>query len=138
MILARRIAKSPLRHALLVTLTALALYGPAAARAQEQPEDPPYEQDLMRLSEIMGAMHYLRPLCGHDDGMKWREDMQALIEAEVQDDNRKRRFIERFNQGYRGFSSVYRSCTAAAQLTLQRYVSEAAAIVRNITTRYNR
>ncbi|MBA5779262.1 TIGR02301 family protein [Stappia sp. F7233] len=118
---------------------ALALsVGAASLSAQEQPEDPPYEQDLMRLSEILGALHYLRPLCGHPDGSLWRDEMQALLEAEVQDDSRKRRFIERFNQGYRGFSSVYRDCTPAAELTLSRYVSEAGSIVRNVTTRYNR
>lgn len=124
-------------HALFGAALALAVAADPAG-AQEQPEDPPYEQDLMRLSEILGALHYLRPLCGHPDGSLWRDEMQALLEAEVQDDSRKRRFIERFNQGYRGFSSVYRGCTPAAELTLSRYVSEAGSIVRNVTTRYNR
>ena len=57
----------------------LGLAGPAVA--QERPDDPPYEQDLMRLSEILGALHYLRPLCGAPDGTLWRDEMQALIEA---------------------------------------------------------
>ena len=28
---------------------------------------PPFEQQLMRLSEIFGALHFLRPLCDEDD-----------------------------------------------------------------------
>ncbi|WP_293719577.1 TIGR02301 family protein [Stappia sp.] len=114
----------------------LGLAGPAVA--QERPDDPPYEQDLMRLSEILGALHYLRPLCGAPDGTLWRDEMQALIEAEVQDEGRRRRFVERFNQGYRGYSSVYRRCTQAAQAALDRYVEEGSALIRNVTTRYNR
>jgi uncharacterized protein (TIGR02301 family) len=64
--------------------------------------------------------------------------MQALLDAEVQDGDRKRRFIERFNQGYRGYSSVYRRCTPAAETALSRYVEEGGALIRNVTTRYNR
>lgn len=92
----------------------------------------------MRLSEILGALHYLRPLCGSPDGSAWRDQMEALLEAEVQDDERRRRFIERFNQGYRGFSSVYLRCTPAAETALARYIEEGSALTRNVTTRYNR
>ncbi|SDT92880.1 TIGR02301 family protein [Stappia sp. ES.058] len=92
----------------------------------------------MRLSEILGALHYLRPLCGAADGTLWRDQMRSLLEAEVRDDARSRRFIERFNQGYRGFSSVYRQCTPAAETALARYVEEGGALIRNVTTRYNR
>jgi hypothetical protein len=28
---------------------------------------PAYDDQLLRLSEIMGALHFLRDLCGHDD-----------------------------------------------------------------------
>lgn len=130
-----------LRHGLAALFLALFCgLGPVQAQAQTQdrPDDPPYEQDLMRLSEILGALHYLRPLCGSPDGSLWRDEMQALLEAEVQDDERRRRFVERFNQGYRGYSSVYRRCTPAAEAALNRYVSEGSALVRSVTTRYNR
>ena len=119
-------------------VVAITLCLTAPAMAQERPDDPPYEQDLMRLSEILGALHYLRPLCGAPDGTLWRDEMQALIEAEVQDERRRRRFVERFNQGYRGYSSVYRRCTPAAQAALENYVKEGSALIRNVTTRYNR
>lgn len=92
----------------------------------------------MRLSEILGALQFLRPLCGAPDGTLWRDEMQALIDAEVQDEARRRRFVERFNQGYRGYSSVYRRCTPAAEAALARHVEEGGALVRSVTTRYNR
>lgn len=132
------ISSVSIRSALVALAIAAALALSLPGHAQTRPDDPPYEQDLMRLSEILGALHYLRPLCGHEDGSLWRDEMKALIDAEVQDDSRRRRFIERFNQGFRGFSSVYRDCTPAAELTLSRYVEEAGAIVRDVTTRYNR
>lgn len=134
---------SPQMHLLpLVALLAFALLAaqvaPSAAQVPVRVEDPPYEAELMRLSEILGALHYLRPLCGSPDGTVWRDEMESLLNAEVQDDERRRRFIERFNQGYRGFSSVYVKCTPAAEAALARYIEEGGALIRNVTTRYNR
>lgn len=124
--------------ACVLALSMLAGGAHAPAAAQVRPEDPPYEADLMRLSEILGALHYLRPLCGAADGTLWRDQMRALLDAEVRDDARSRRFIERFNQGYRGFSSVYRQCTPAARTALARYIEEGGDLIRTVTTRYNR
>ncbi|MHC5654503.1 TIGR02301 family protein [Stappia sp. ICDLI1TA098] len=136
--IARRRAQACLLSAVLAV--ALIVASAAGVRAQDpvRPDDPPYETELMRLAEILGALHYLRPLCGAPDGSLWRDQMQALLDAEVQDGDRKRRFIERFNQGYRGYSSVYRRCTPAAETALSRYVEEGGALIRNVTTRYNR
>ena len=36
----------------------------------------------MRLSEILGAVQFLRELCGTNEGALWRDQMQALIDAE--------------------------------------------------------
>ena len=45
-------------------------------------EIKPYDDRLMRLSEVLGAVHYLRELCGANDGQIWRERMQELMNAE--------------------------------------------------------
>ena len=37
---------------------------PAIASAQLTSDDRPYDNKLLRLSEILGAVHYLRELCG--------------------------------------------------------------------------
>jgi uncharacterized protein (TIGR02301 family) len=42
----------------------LALIAALAAPARAADGDPPFENDLLRLSEILGALHYLRGICG--------------------------------------------------------------------------
>ena len=96
----------------------------------------PFDNDLARLSEIMGALHYLRALCGSNDGGKWRNEMQALVDAEAPSGPRRARIVESFNHGYRGFQQTYRTCTPAADFAIRRYLDEGAKIARDITARY--
>ncbi|WP_374631265.1 TIGR02301 family protein [Pannonibacter indicus] len=128
-------------------MTTRALAGLAAAvlmlaalpvRAQDPLSEAPYERQLLRLSEILGALHFLRPLCGRDDAPSWRERMEDLLAAEMQGEVRKRRHIERFNLGYRGFSSVYQSCTPAARAAMNAYVQEGEKLSRDVAARYAR
>lgn len=120
----------------------LATAAPAqeAATAVAPPAPPPaYDGQLLRLSEILGAIHYLRDLCGHtDEKDSWREEMSALIEAEQPDAVRRARMIDSFNRGYEGFHSVYRTCTAAASESADRYLREGAKIAADITVRYGK
>jgi uncharacterized protein (TIGR02301 family) len=62
--------------------------------------------------------------------------MQALIDAETTDGDRRRKIVASFNRGYRGFEQTYRSCTPAADLAIRRYLEEGAKISRDITARY--
>jgi len=104
------------------------------ARADDTPA--PFDNDLQRLAEILGALHYLRGVCGANEGQKWRDQMQALIDAETTDGDRRRKIVASFNRGYRGFEQTYRSCTPAADLAIRRYLEEGAKISRDITARY--
>jgi uncharacterized protein (TIGR02301 family) len=114
----------------------LCLAAPLAA--QEQPESPstPYDADLQRLAEILGGLQYLRTVCKANDGQKWREQMQALLEAEAPSGDRRRKIVANFNRGYRGFQQTYRTCTPAADLAIRRHLDEGAKIARDITARY--
>ncbi len=109
---------------------------------QPQPEAPPpavatpYDHDLRRLAEILGALHFLRGLCGANEGQKWRNEAQALIEAEAPAGQRHDQMVQSFNRGYLGFQQSYRSCTPAANLIIRRYLQEGAKIARDITARY--
>ena len=61
-----------------VILIALsATLSPCAAQGARAP----YEADMVRLAEILGALHYLRAICGANEGQTWRNEMQALIDA---------------------------------------------------------
>jgi uncharacterized protein (TIGR02301 family) len=96
----------------------------------------PFDGELMRLAEILGALHYLRTLCGANEGNKWRDQMTALLDAEAQNGPRRNRLVANFNNGYRSFHRVYRTCTPAANLSVRRYLDEGAKISREITARY--
>ena len=77
-----------------------------------------------------------RAICGANEGQTWRNEMQALIDAEAPGGERRERLIASFNRGYRGFQQSYRSCTPAADLAIRRYLAEGAKIARDITARY--
>jgi len=127
-------------------LVALCLAAPAHAQkkppAAEPPPAPsatpaaPYDGDLQRLAEILGALQYLRTVCKANDGQKWRDQMQALLDAEAPDGDRRRKIVASYNRGYRGFQQTYRACTPAADLAIRRYLDEGAKIAREITARY--
>lgn len=102
--------------------------------AQEQPT--PYDHDLQRLSEILGALHFLRGICNNNEGQKWRIEAQALIEAEAPAGDRHDAMVASFNRGYRGFQQSYRTCTPSADVVVHRYLEEGAKIARDITARY--
>jgi uncharacterized protein (TIGR02301 family) len=124
---------SPLRTLLAVTSIVLCLASPARA-AEGDPA--PFDGDLQRLAEILGALHHLRAVCGANEGQKWRSEMQALIDAEAPAGERRRRIVASFNRGYRSFQESYRTCTPAADLAIRRYLEEGTKIARDITARY--
>jgi len=122
-----------LRRGLLIAVIAGALATPLAAA-----EDPaPFDGALMRLSEILGGLHYLRGICSPSEGPKWRNQMQALLDAEAPAGTQRRaHMMASFNRGYRGFQQAYRTCTPAADLAIRRYLEEGAKISRDVTARY--
>jgi uncharacterized protein (TIGR02301 family) len=98
---------------------------PAQATAQET---RPYDDRLMRLSEILGAVHYLRELCGANDGQLWRDRMKELMDTEGSSALRRARLTRSFNNGYRSYSRTYSTCSATAQTAVDRFLAEGAEI----------
>jgi uncharacterized protein (TIGR02301 family) len=119
----------------LVVIASVFLALTTSARAQGE-APAPFDGDLARLGEILGALHYLRAVCGANEGAKWRNEMQALIDAEAPSGERRRKIVASFNRGYRGFQQTYRTCTPAADLAIRRYLDEGSKIARDITARY--
>lgn len=102
-----------------------------------QPAVAPYDDRLLRLSEIVGSMHYLDETCASSgDGVSWRDTMNELIETEAADPQRKSRMTAAFNRGYRTFSSLYVQCTDAARAAQRRYRSEGATLASEIVARF--
>lgn len=109
---------------------------PPATQALVRTAPAPYDRDLQRLSEILGSLHFLRGICGSNEGQKWRNEAQALIEAEAPTGERRNQMVASFNRGYRAFQQSYRTCTPAANFAIRRYLDEGAKIARDITARY--
>jgi uncharacterized protein (TIGR02301 family) len=112
---------------LAVTLSAATVS--ATAGGATSPRDiKPYDDRLMRLVEILGAVHFLRELCGASEGQFWRERMEELMRAEGSSALRQARLTRGFNQGYRNYARTYTTCTPTAQTTITRFLAEGAQI----------
>lgn len=115
------------RRAFLCGLALLAVWSLACAPATvHAAEGKPYDDKLMRLAEILGAVHYLRELCGANEGQFWRERMRELMDAEGSSALRRARLTRSFNQGYRSYSRTYNTCSPSAQTAVTRFMSEGA------------
>ena len=90
----------------------------------------------MRLAEILGALTYLRGLCGDRETDDWRARMQALLDAEGVPAARKDRLAGAFNQGLQGYEFSYNSCTANARLVIERFLVEGSKIASDIQNRF--
>ncbi|ACA16559.1 conserved hypothetical protein [Methylobacterium sp. 4-46] len=101
---------------------------PAKPPEKEPPPPPeapaPYDKDLLRLSEIIGALSFLRDLCGQADAAEWPARMKALLEAEGTTPGRRDRLAGAYNRGYRGYAVNYRICTPSAQEASARFIAE--------------
>jgi uncharacterized protein (TIGR02301 family) len=111
-------------RALLLAAAASVALGSGQAPARAAPDSKPYDEKLMRLAEILGAMHYLRELCSANEGSMWRDKMKDLLDAEGATALRRARLTRSFNQGYRSYRRTYVSCTPTAQTSISRFMAE--------------
>lgn len=115
---------------------------PAPAKPAQAPappseaKPPPYEAELLRLAEIIGALAYLRDLCGAGDGDSFRAKMTGLLDAEARSPERKETLAGAYNRGFRDYEMFYRACTPAAREIIARFLDEAGKISREMATRY--
>lgn len=96
-------------------------------------DDRPYDAQLLRLGEFLGAIHYLRELCGANDGQVWRKQMEALVNSEGTSAVRRVKLVNSFNKGYRGYRRTYRRCTQSAKLALERFMEQGVELTKSIT-----
>lgn len=121
----------PLIRTTLVAAMLLSLgFGPPARAAEE---GKPYDAQLLRLAELLGAVHYLRELCGANEGQLWREKMDALVEAEGTTAIRQARLVQSFNKGYRSYRRTYQTCTKSAETAVARFLAEGAEIAEQVS-----
>jgi uncharacterized protein (TIGR02301 family) len=109
---------------------------PAAPAEQPAEPPPPYEPQLLRMAEVIGALSYLRDLCGAGDGATFRAKFASLLETEGNTPARKETLAGAFNRGFRDYEITYRACTPAAQEIVARFLEEAGRIARDVANRY--
>ena len=105
-----------------------------AAPAEAAPA--PYDRDLMRLSEVVGALAFLRGLCAAPDAAEWPARMRAILEAEGVTPNRRDRLAGAYNRGYRSYGLTYRICTPAADEATGRFLAEGERLSHAISGRF--
>ena len=117
---------------------------PPAAKPPEKEAPPPpppdlpapYDKDLLRLSEIIGALSFLRDLCGQSDAAEWPTRMKALLDAEGTTPGRRDRLAGAYNRGYRGYAITYRICTPSAREAATRFIAEGERLSHAIAGRF--
>lgn len=125
--------------ACVVTVCAAALefgsaYGQSRTPSENlrDPDAKPYDTQIYQLSEILGAVHYLRELCGADEGQIWRLQMRQLVGSEGTSALRRARLIDSFNKGYRGYAQTYRTCTRPALQAINRFMIQGARLADSL------
>jgi uncharacterized protein (TIGR02301 family) len=98
-------------------------------------DERPYDVQLARLAELLGSVHYLRELCGGNDGQTWRKQMKELVSSEGTTALRRARLVESFNKGYRSYARTYRSCTRPAVTAIGHFMEQGAALAHDLAER---
>lgn len=119
--------------ATMLVLAIAASTGQALAQSATPPAEAPpeaiitertYQQKLLRLSEVLGAMHHLRGICGAREGQLWREQMIRMLDAEAPSPTRRAELVRNFNKGYRFHQQSFRTCTDSASIQAQKFAAE--------------
>ena len=97
----------------------------------------PYDDDLSRLSEILGALQYIESLCKSTTPNDWRADMSKLIATEAGNEpKRQEKMTASYNRGYRSFAATYTTCTSNAKNAEKTYRNEDATLAQEIASRF--
>lgn len=121
------------------TLLGLALASVVAATpATGQDAEPAFTNDLLRFSEILGALAYLDTLCGQTESGVWRRQMQALLDAQELSPEDRRKYVDVYNRGHRTFATVHRVCTGETRAILSDYLGQGAEVAERLELRFGR
>jgi len=111
---------------------------PAAPTPPPQPIErpPPYEPQLLKLAEMMGALAFLRDLCGAGDGADFRAKMAALLDADAVTESQRDLLAGAYNKGFQDYETACRVCSPNSHVVISRYLSETAKLAAEVAGRY--
>ncbi len=93
---------------------------------------------LLRIAEIMGAVHYLHGQCDRNDNQTWRNNMARLIELEQPTQETRTLMIERFNAAYETQRQRFRKCNKKRAREAARLAQEGELLAADMARRLAR
>lgn len=83
-----------------------------------------YQGQLLRMADILGALHHLRGSCIDGETQIWREEMMELIRLESPSPERKDELITRFNNAYAAARRDFAQCNRTTSKYAQKLADE--------------
>jgi len=105
-------------------------------QTKDQPVSKPFDARLLRLSEILGAVHHLREICGANEGQLWRDQMTEIMKAEQPPALLRGRMVAAFNSAYRSYQRTYGTCTPSAKTATTRFFAEGMVITKGLAEEF--
>ncbi|AWY99860.1 MAG: TIGR02301 family protein [Rhodobiaceae bacterium] len=93
------------------------------------------EGEMVRLAEILGAVHHLREVCNANEGQLWRSKMQDLLRHEKPSTDMKELMVARFNRAYHQHRLAYPRCTGQARTDAARFLDEGSGLAQRLAAR---
>ena len=112
------------------------------AEAPSAAEAPPYEGQLLKISELMGTVAFLADLCpdlheSDQDGEMWRQKAKGLLDAQANNDTLRALLAGAYNRGYLGYEVNYHLCTDMARMSFKHNLSVINGISSALTRKYS-
>lgn len=100
----------------------LCLSATGSAWAQSQGHDQTrYQEQLLKLSNVLGQLHHLRGSCVSSERQLWRDNMMELVRLEAPPAARKNAMVEEFNAAFEASKRHYPACNReATRAAIQR------------------
>lgn len=87
-----------------------------------------YRADMVRLAEVLGAVHLLRERCGGREGQMWRRKMLEMLDIEASSKKDRDMLVNHFNKSYYAMRVNHSRCSMRTISEMNAYIDEGAAV----------
>ena len=96
-----------------------------------------YRADMVRLAEVLGAVHLLREKCGSREGQMWRRKMLEMLDIEASDKKERDMLVNHFNRSYYAMRVNHSRCSMRTISEMNAYIDEGAALAGRLARTAN-
>lgn len=97
-----------------------------------------YRADMVRLAEVLGAVHLLRERCGAREGQMWRRKMLEMLDIEASRKQERDMLINHFNKSYYAMRVNHSRCSMRTISEMNAYIDEGASLAGRLARTANR